>query len=101
MRSAIPKEDPIRKQAALLPDSLISDIFPARLSDESCLPSGVSTQNQAPFGTFVSISSASLSRPAVISAVEGLSGNLHSGSSIMRKLQKPFSLFSYSDAAVK
>ena len=81
-RCAIPNEEPIRKQAQLLPESLISDIFCARASELSNLPSGVIVQNHEPFGILESIRSASFSRPACMVALDGYSGSLDSGSSI-------------------
>ena len=73
-RGDMPKEDPIRKQALDLPDIFTSFSFCAKDSLLSSLPSGVNTQNQAPFGILEKITSASFSRPAETSAGEGSSG---------------------------
>ena len=75
----MPKEEPIKKQALLFPDNFTSLSFSESASDESNLPSGVKTQNHEPFGIFDSIKSASFSKPAQISAGDGLSGSLDSG----------------------
>ena len=76
-----PKEDPIKKQALLLPDNFTSFTFWARASEEIIFPSGVSVHNHAPLGILLNISSASFSRPALISAGEGSSGSRDSGNS--------------------
>ena len=81
---AMPKEEPMRKQALLLPESFTSPIFLAKASLLSSFPSGVKTQNQAPLGMRERISSASFSSPAAISAGLGSSGRRHSGSSAWR-----------------
>jgi len=47
---AMPNEDPIKKQALLLPDNLTSFNLAASDSEERSLPSGVSMQNHEPFG---------------------------------------------------
>ena len=51
-RGLIPKEEPMRKQALLLPESFTSFSLSAKASEERILPSGVKTQNQAPLGIF-------------------------------------------------
>ena len=84
---AIPKEDPIRKQAEDLPLIFTSESLAAKASLESSLPSGVKTQNQAPLGILEKIRSASFSNPAEISAGEGSSGSRTSGSSSRVNLQ--------------
>ena len=66
MRASMPKDEPIRKHAALRPLSFSACRRSARPSDESSVPSGVSTQNHAPRGSFASICSASRARPAAI-----------------------------------
>ena len=98
--SAMPKDDPIKKQAQLLPDTLILAIFSASASEESNFPSGVKMQNQAFFGIFSVIDTASFSNPAAISAGEGESDKRASGSSIILNLQKPRKRFWYSSEAV-
>ena len=62
----MPKEEPIKKQALLLPDSFTSFSLAAKLSLESSFPSGVKMQNQAPLGILPKIVSASFSRPVAI-----------------------------------
>lgn len=47
---AMPKEEPMRKQALLLPESFTEAILSAKASLLSSFPSGVKTQNQAPWG---------------------------------------------------
>ena len=84
---AMPKEEPIRKQALLFPMFFTVFSCLAKSSLDSSFPSGVKTQNQAPLGIFDRITSASFSRPAEISAGEGFSGSLHSGSSSSVNLQ--------------
>lgn len=58
----IPKEEPIKKQALLLPDNLIFRSFSESSSELNSFPSGVSTQNQAFLGMLLEIREASLSR---------------------------------------
>ena len=53
---AMPKEEPMRKQALDLPEFLTAASFPARASLLKSVPSGVKTQNQAPFGILEKIS---------------------------------------------
>ena len=72
---AMPKEEPIKKQALDLPESFTSFNLSANFSLDSSLPSGVKTQNHAPFGIFEKIKSASFSSPAEISAGDGSSGS--------------------------
>ena len=98
-RGLMPKEEPMRKQALLLPDSFTSFNLSAKLSEERIFPSGVKTQNQAPLGILEKISSASFSSPAAISAGEGASGSRTSGSSSRVKRQYPPRRLTYSDAA--
>ena len=78
---AIPKEEPMRKQALLLPESLTDASFSAKTSLLITFPSGVKTQNHAPFGMRERIFSASFSSHAAISAGLGFSGSRYSGSS--------------------
>ena len=80
-RGDIPKEDPIKKHALLLPESFTSFTLSARASEDITFPSGVNVQNHAPLGILLKIKSASFSRPALISAREGFSGSLVSGNS--------------------
>jgi len=63
---AIPKEEPIRKQALDLPEFFTSASLAAKASLLNSFPSGVNTQNQAPFGILEKIRSASFSNPAAI-----------------------------------
>ena len=84
---AMPKEEPMRKQAQLLPEFFTFFRVSAKPSLESVFPSGVNTQNQAPLGIFARMVSASFSRPAAISAGEGFSGSRTSGSSSRVNLQ--------------
>ena len=86
-RGDMPKEEPMRKQALDLPLSFTSPSFAAKPSLESSFPSGVKTQNQAPLGILLKISSASFSRPALNYAGEGYSGRRTSGSSSRLKRQ--------------
>ena len=79
--SAMPKEEPMRKQALDFPEFFTEASFSAKPSLLKSFPSGVNTQNQAPLGILLKISSASFSSPAVISAGEGFSGRRTSGSS--------------------
>ena len=46
----MPNDEPIRKQAADLPPVFTPCSAEASSSEESSLPSGVSTQSHAPFG---------------------------------------------------
>ena len=68
---SMPKLLPIRKQADDFPPVLIRRRVSASSSEDSSLPSGVQTQKKAPFGIRFLISSASLVRPAWISAAVG------------------------------
>ena len=77
----IPKDEPIKKQALDLPDSLTCFIFSANSSLERVFPSGVKMHSQAPLGIFAKICSASFYNPAAISAGVGSSGNRYSGRS--------------------
>ena len=79
----MPKEEPIKKQALLFPESFTSYTLAAKASEDITFPSGVSTQNQAPFGILLRIRSASFSKPAEISAAEGFSGRRNSGNSMI------------------
>ena len=84
---AMPKEEPMRKQALLLPEFFtVFKVF-AKSSLDNSFPSGVKAQNQAPLGSLEKIKSASFSSPAEISAGEGFSGSRASGSSRRVNLQ--------------
>ena len=77
----------MRKQAALLPSFFTDRSLSAKASEDSSVPSGVSTQNHAPLGTAAKIRSASAASPAAISDGLGSSGRRLSGSSTSRNLQ--------------
>ena len=98
---AMPKEDPIKKQALLFPDNFIELIFCASSSEESSFPSGVNMQNHAFFGIFSVIIPASFSNAAEISTAEGASDVRASGNSKIVNLQYPFNRLLYSSAADK
>ena len=82
---SMPNDEPIRKQAADLPPVFTLCSAEASSSEESSLPSGVSTQSHAPFGMALRMASASRARPCAICVPFGLSGRRYSGSSTMRK----------------
>ena len=84
---AMPKEEPMRKQALDLPELFTFFKVCAKSSLLSSFPSGVNTQNHAPLGIFARIKSASFSSPPEISAGEGSSGSRLSGSSSRVKRQ--------------
>ena len=81
--SAMPKDEPIKKQALLKPLNLICANFSAKASEESGFASGVNTQNHAPFGILEIICSASFSKPFLISVGVGSVDKRYSGSSII------------------
>ena len=62
----MPNDEPIRKQAADLPPVFTPCSAEASSSEESSLPSGVSTQSHAPFGMVLRMDSASRARPCAI-----------------------------------
>ena len=90
---------PIRKQAADLPPVFTLCSAEASSSEESILPSGVSTQSHAPFGMALRMASASRARPWAICVPFGLSGRRYSGSSMSRNSAKPRRRLLYSSAA--
>ena len=100
-RGAIPKEEPMRKQALPLPEFFTSRSFSAKASLDRSLPSGVKTHSQAPFGIRARMASASFSSPWAISEEEGFSGSLASGSSRRVNRQYPDSRLAYSAAALR
>ena len=63
---SIPNDEPSRKQSWEVLRRLTASIVLASASEESFSPSGVRTQNQAPFGMRARISSASRRSPSSI-----------------------------------
>lgn len=97
--ASTPNDEPIKKQAQLLPEDLTPPSVAASSGELSCFPSGANTQKKLPFGIFARMRAASSDNPCAICVGLGASGRRHSGSSMSAKSQNARRRLAYSPAA--